>query len=163
MTLNGSNQMSMRDPMNTMHTSRREKGVWDTDNGMYWTSGVACAKALGVSVHSVYQACHDGHKTCKGRHLSYEENVNKTQAQMAHRLSKMSDYGELKKKAALWDAHEKKQEKERKAKEKHDAKIAKAIKDFEHSKRMEQGAIARRQKAEQRLNALKGMNPYDNN
>lgn len=164
MTINGSTQMTMRDPMTSLHTSRREKGVYDTDSGKYWSSGALCATELGVSVWSVYNTCAGKQKTCKGRHLSYAENVTETQTSLAKRVSDLSvDRSELERKAALWDAYQKELEKQRKEEEKRNMKIAKAKAKMERKERIYNRlknelatAMAQYQNAERELAELEG-------
>lgn len=126
MTINGSINMTMRDPM-IAKSDKRCKVVWCTDNGNRWNSATECAKEMGVSITAIHNALNGKYNTCKGLHFSYAENVTETQSKMAQRINTMtSNLSELERKAALWDAYQREQETARKAEEKRQQAIAKA-------------------------------------
>jgi len=86
MTINGSTNMTMNDSLGHK-VDKRFKKVWDTKTGEHWDNAHICARELKVHVTSVYYACNGRTKTCKGRELSYDENVSETRERMANNLS----------------------------------------------------------------------------
>lgn len=131
MTINGTNNMTMRDDLG-VKVDKRLKGVWCVEESRLYPSATEFAKEKKTHLTNVYRVLNSDNDrvTCKGFHISYEENVKKTQRMLANRIATMnserSEFDEMKKKAALWDAFQKEQEKARKAEEEHQTKIAKA-------------------------------------
>ena len=131
MTINGTNNMTMRDSMG-VKVDKRLKGVWCIEESRLYSSATEFAKAKGTCLANAYRVLNndDDRVTCKGFHISYEENVKKTQRMLANRIATMnnerSEFDEMKKKAALWDAYQKEREAAHKAEEEHQTKIAKA-------------------------------------
>lgn len=136
MTINGSINMTMRDPM-IAKSDKRCKVVWCTDNGNRWNSATECAKEMGVSITAIHNTLNGKYNTCKGLHFSYAENVTETQSKMAQRINTMtSNLSELERKAALWDAYQKEQEVARKAEEERQQAIVKAKAKLERRERI---------------------------
>ena len=151
MTINGSYNMTMRDPM-TDKIDKRCKVVWCTDNGQCWNSAVECAREMGVHVSSIMYACNGRIQTCKGLHFSYAENVTEVQSKMAQRISTVTtNLSELERKAALWDAYQAEQEAIRKAEEERQQAITKAEAKVERCKRISDNAHQKALLADERL------------
>lgn len=159
MTINGTNNMTMRDSMG-MKVDKRIKAVWCVEESHLYSSATEFAKAKGTCLTNAYRVLNsdDDRVTCKGFHISYEENVRKTQRMLANRIAAMnnerSEFDEMKKKAALWDAYQKEQEAARKAEEDRQTKIAKATE--KRDKRYQKYILAMGlyEEAERELSAL---------
>lgn len=107
MTINGSENMVMQDYIGHK-VDKRLKKVYDTVTGDHWPSATHCAREIGTRPYNVQRACNGTTKTCMGRHLSYEENVNEVHTNMANSLRHSSARSpELKRKASSLDAIEK--------------------------------------------------------
>lgn len=155
MTINGSNNIAMRDHLGHK-IDKRYKRVWCTDNGKSWPNAVRCAEEIGVHVQNIRFVCNGRQKTCKGMHFSYEENVAETQQKMAKTISEMSSkQSELERKAALWDAYEAEQNSIRKAEEERATAIAKVKEKIERRDRIASRAYEDFLAKQQRLNDAK--------
>ena len=81
-------------------TDKRTKKVWCTDTGEWWNSAKECAKEVGVSYSMLIDTLNGNHRTCKGKHYSYEENVTETTSRMGERVRHMSEFEQ---KAVVYD------------------------------------------------------------
>ena len=84
MTINGSNNMTMRDTLGHK-VDHRSKGVY-SNKGDYWSSMKVCATELNVTPATVSLCCSGKTRTCKGLELIKEEDVQKSQQAMARAL-----------------------------------------------------------------------------
>lgn len=84
MTINGSNNMTMRDTLGHK-VDHRSKGVY-SNKGDYWSSMKVCATELNVAPATVSLCCSGKTRTCKGLELIKEEDVQKSQRAMARAL-----------------------------------------------------------------------------
>lgn len=71
----------------TITADKRIKPVWDTDSGKRWASPTDCADELEIDVRKVYACCGKRTKTCAGRHLRYEEDVEDVRVDMGASLT----------------------------------------------------------------------------
>lgn len=89
MTINATEKAILNDNAIT-HIDKRHKPVYCTDNGKRWNNTIECARELGVKPHAVRITCQGQVKTCKGLHLSYQENIAECMDNMSKRTSELS-------------------------------------------------------------------------
>lgn len=149
------------------HTNGNCKEILDLTTGLIYTSMTDTAMALDCSIDAVSNVIRGTQKTCKGHELCLLTKANEYLPNLTGKIVKqaqeLSELAELKAKAKAYDKMMEELEKTRKAKEKHDADVAKA--DAKVARRLAicerlQAQLLKAEKrlmdAEAELNALKG-------
>lgn len=110
------------------HINGNSKAVTILEEGKTFGSVTDAAEYLGVHYSMLQGHLHGKYRTVKGKHCFFVSQRDSNYDAMANHINNLYEkQSELERKAALWDAYEAEQNAARKAKEAHEAAVAKAM------------------------------------